>query len=236
MRPFVKIANLMSTMEKRRKPRLPAEAWISIRQRYELGVETIQAIAESQGITSAAIVVKARKAGWTRELADRVERRTNDLLSELMAQNTVATLAAKEDSDEQAVEAVAVLHARVSRQQLKRIAGAYDVYDKFRQELIDLQHYDLVSGRLYPLPIRVEMFEMLTKALERLVDVERRACGMEPTKGLNTDPPRSNLTQVAIFFPEGGPGRGHSTFTSSEADTDILPSNATGSSVHPEPV
>lgn len=93
--------------------------WASTERDYRAGVKTLRGIAAEHGGSPAGILKRARKEGWTRDLAERIKVRTQEKVNRAAARKTENRDSV---SDNVMVEAVSNLQSEIllSHQELSR--------------------------------------------------------------------------------------------------------------------
>ena len=183
------------------KAQAPAD-WGQIELDYRAGIKSLRQIAAEHGISEGAVRKRAKRDDWTRDLSERIQDKAEQLVrkeavrSEVRAERT-ATEREVVEANAQAVANVRLAHRQdISR--ARRITNAlldeleqqtYPATLGMLQELGDLlARPDEKTGRdklneLYQavisLPERSKTMKVLAESLQKLVDMERTAFGMD---------------------------------------------------------
>lgn len=173
--------------------------WERIELDYRAGIKTLRQIGEEHGITHGAINKRAKRDGWERDLSQKIQAKADALVSKAAVSSEVSKeskIAERQlvDANAQAVADVRIGHrrdiARARRltnallmelekqtdqvpelQELGEILRCPD--DKGQDKLNDI--YQAVIS----LPERSKTMKVLTESLQKLVDMERTAFGMD---------------------------------------------------------
>lgn len=177
--------------------------WERIELDYRAGIKTLRQIAEDQGITHGAINKRAKRDGWTRDLAAKIQQKANDLVSRATVSSAVskeARIAEKDvvEANAHAVAAVRLSHRqdiRRSRSIVMRLMDEMELQsgpenaallsdlgemlrnpdDKNQDKLNDLYQ------KIVSLPSRAKTMRDLGESLRVLVTLEREAFGLSDT-------------------------------------------------------
>ncbi|WP_313080478.1 hypothetical protein [Pulveribacter sp.] len=180
----------------------PTPDWERIELDYRAGIKTLRQIAEEHGITHGAINKRAKRDGWERDLSEKIQAKADALVSKAMVSSEVsADTRAREqevvNANAQAVAEVRLAHRRdihrarrLTNALLDELEGQTDPDTLvLLDELGDLlRSPDEKTGRdrlneLYQavisLPERSKTMKVLAESLQKLVDMERQAFGMD---------------------------------------------------------
>jgi len=196
--------------------------WERIELDYRAGIKTLRQIAEEHGITHGAINKRAKRDGWERDLSQKIQAKADALVSRAAVSKTVS--ADTRVAEKQVVEANAQTVADVRLAHRRDIHRARRLTNALLQELEQqtdpetlvllgdlgelLENPDDKTGRdklneLYQavisLPERSKTMKVLAESLQKLVDMERTAFGMD-----KVDPGAclggNGLARIAVEF------------------------------------
>lgn len=189
--------------DKAQNPVQPAKKadWERIEIDYRAGVKSLREIAGEHGISEGAIRKRAKRDGWTRDLADKIQQRAEDLVRTQAVRTEVRS--EQRTTERQVIEANAEAVANVKmahRSDISRaraiVNGLLDELQEMvgsdnatlLQELGDLLRSEDENGKdrlndlyqqIISLPGRSKAMKDLTASLQSLVAMERTAYGMD---------------------------------------------------------
>lgn len=189
--------------DKAQSPIQPAKKadWERIETDYRAGVKSLREIAGEHGISEGAIRKRAKRDGWTRDLADKIQQRAEDLVRTQAVRTEVrseqrATERQVIEANAEAVAKVKVAHrGDISRaraivngllDELQEMVGSDNA--ALLQELGFLLRSEDENGKdrlndlyqqIISLPGRSKAMKDLTASLQSLVAMERTAYGMD---------------------------------------------------------
>lgn len=189
--------------DKAQNPVQPAKKadWERIEIDYRAGVKSLREIAGEHGISEGAIRKRAKRDGWTRDLADKIQQRAEDLVRTQAVRMEVrseqrATERQVIEANAEAVANVKMAHrSDISRaraivngllDELQEMVGSDNA--SLLQELGDLLRSEDENGKdrlndlyqqIISLPGRSKAMKDLTASLQSLVAMERTAYGMD---------------------------------------------------------
>ncbi|ARU06150.1 hypothetical protein CCO03_17030 [Comamonas serinivorans] len=180
--------------------------WERIELDYRAGIKTLRQIAEEHGITHGAINKRAKRDGWVRDLSQKIQAKADALVSKAAVSSEVSR--ESKFTERQVVDANAQTVADV------RLAHRHDIHRARRltnallselEQQTDPQTLALLSDlgdalrnpdergndklndlyqAIISLPERSKTLKVLAESLQKLVDMERTAFGMDK------EPPR----------------------------------------------
>lgn len=180
--------------------------WERIESDYRAGVKSLREIAGEHGLTDGAIRKRAKRDGWSRDLAAKIQQRSEDLVRTQAVRSEVR--AEQKATERQVIEANAEAVANVKmahRRDIARSRGiANSLFDELEQmvgqeqvallmELGDLLRSEDENGRdklndlyhqIISLPGRSKAMKDLTASMQSLVGLERIAYGMDDKQQL----------------------------------------------------
>ena len=186
--------------------------WELIEKLYRAGIASLREIAKDGGVTEGAIRKRAKRDGWTRDLAAKIQQKADDLVRKEAVRKQGTQLTA---ADERVVvEANAEVQFRIRMEHRQDIGRTRSLFRSMLEELevaSSLEGRQLITelfeamhpqdddadsidaaaraGRLQRLfdkitagPARIDGAKKLTEMLEKLVRMEREAFGIDDTK------------------------------------------------------
>lgn len=189
--------------DKAQNPVQPAKKadWERIEIDYRAGVKSLREIAGEHGISEGAIRKRAKRDGWTRDLADKIQQRAEDLVRTHAVRTEVRS--EQRATERQVIEANAEAVANVKMAHRSDISRARSIVNglldelqemvgsdnaTLLQELGDLLRSEDENGKdrlndlyqqIISLPGRSKAMKDLTASLQSLVAMERTAYGMD---------------------------------------------------------
>lgn len=179
--------------------------WEAIESAYRAGLLSLREIASQHGISDTAIRKRAKKDGWTRDLAAKIQSRAEDLVRRREVRTQVRTQTAI--TERELIEATAETIARVRMEhrgditRARRLANM--LFDELEIETSSVADFEKLGElmlspddkgqdklnemyhKVISLPSRVKSVKELIEALKNLVGLERQAYniddGREPT-------------------------------------------------------
>lgn len=179
--------------------------WDSLEIQYRAGVRSLRAIGKDYGLSDAAIIRRAKRDGWTRDLKGKIREKAAALvrsaaIDSLPGSKKQLAETAVVDANAQAAADIILAHRRdIGR--ARRLAGAMfdELEEQTRPETLQLlrnlaeimRNPDEKNGRdklneIYSaaisLPERSKTMKLLTDSLGRLIELERGAFGLDERK------------------------------------------------------
>ena len=196
-----------------------APDWDRIELDYRAGIKPLRTIAGEHGITDGAIRKRAKRDGWTRDLAKRIQAKADELVRKEAVRSEVRT--EKAASERQVIEAnaIAVADVRLAHRQdihrsrrivmslldeleqqtgsdtaamLEQLGELLRTEDKNGQDKLNDLYHKLIS-----LPGRAKTMKDLGESLRVLVALERQAFGLDDKENSPTDALTSLLHGIA---------------------------------------
>lgn len=188
----------------------PAPDWERIELDYRAGIKALRQIAEEHGITHGAINKRAKRDGWERDLSKKIHAKADALVSRAAVSTPVsADTRMKEqavvDANAHAVADVRLAHRRDIHRARRLTNALLDELERqtdpdtlvLLEELGELlKTPDEKTGRdrlnevyqaVISLPERSKTMKVLAESLQRLVDMERQAFGMNDKEAAPVD-------------------------------------------------
>lgn len=173
--------------------------WERIELDYRAGIKTLRQIGEEHGITHGAINKRAKRDGWERDLSQKIQAKADALVSKAAVSSEVSKeskIAERQvvDANAQAVADVRIGHRRdIAR--ARRLTNALLMeLEKQTDQVPELQELGEILRRpddkgmdklndlyqaIISLPERSKTMKVLAESLQKLVDMERTAFGMD---------------------------------------------------------
>lgn len=209
--------NAAEPTSKAAKPTAPD--WERIELDYRAGIKTLRQIADEHGISHGAINKRAKRDGWERDLAAKIQAKADALVSKAAVSKPVSTetrAAEREviEANANAIADVRLAHRRDIQRtrsitmslldELEHQTGAENVYlleqlgellrsedDKGQDRLNDLYQ------KIISLPGRAKTMKDLGESLRVLVALERQAFGLDDKDNAPVDALTSLLHGIA---------------------------------------
>ncbi|TDN54639.1 hypothetical protein EC843_101685 [Buttiauxella sp. JUb87] len=195
--------------------------WEKIEADYRAGLLSVREIASQHGISDTAIRKRAKKDGWIRDLAAKIQSKADDLVRRREVRTQVRTETAI--SERELIEATAEVIATVRmehRGDIRRARALANVlFDELAAQCSDVDSLDKLGEllrnpddkgmdklndlyhKIISLPSRVKSVKDLSDSLKTLIGLEREAYGVDaPANGENK--PDLNITVSSDATPE----------------------------------
>lgn len=190
------------------KAKRPPVDWEAVEREYRVGIKTLRQIADEQGVSNPAIVKRAKRDGWERDLSAKIHAKAESLVSKQLVSNVVSKETAI--AERQIVDASAEMMANVIRGHhklltrlrgiamllLDRLEAELEGTDLFRQlgEMMaspDEFGVDKV-GDLYrkviALPTQTDTAKKLAEMLKTIIELERKVFKIDEQKSAEVNP------------------------------------------------
>lgn len=197
--------------------------WERIELDYRAGIKTLRQIADEHGISHGAVNKRAKRDGWERDLTEKIKAKADALVSKAAVSTQVSKeskLAERQvvDANAQAVADVRLGHRRDIRRARSLTNALLDELEretdpetlKHLQSLgALLTNVDEKGGRdrlneLYQavlsLPERSKTMKVLAESLQKLVDMERTAFGMDKVDPMGPGNGEGGIARIAVEF------------------------------------
>lgn len=196
-----------------------APDWERIELDYRAGIKTLRQIADEHGITHGAINKRAKRDGWERDLASKIQAKAETLVSKAAVSKPVSMETRIAERDVIEANAIAVADVRLAHRrdihrsrrivmslldELEYQTGAENVAmleqlgellrspdDRGQDKLNDLYH------KIIALPGRAKTMKDLGESLRVLVVLERQAFGLDDKDNAPVDALTSLLHGIA---------------------------------------
>jgi len=202
--------------------------WERIELEYRVGIKTLRQIAEEHHITHGAINKRARRDGWERDLSAKIQAKADALVSKAAVSTEVSKetrIAEKQIIDHGAAQVAEVkLSHRKDIHRAKRITSTLldELEAQSNPETVQMlrEFGDIMRApdergndkrndiyqAIIELPERAKTLKTLTESLQKQVDMERQAFGMD-AKGADNNPngPGYVPPSIAVTFVQPPP-------------------------------
>ena len=213
--PSTKKATSKAATKKQAGTGAPAD-WERIELDYRAGIKTLRQIADEHGITHGAVNKRAKRDGWERDLSEKIHAKADALVSKAAVSSEVSSEVSTDtrlreqavvDANAHAVADVRLAHRRDIRRARKLTNALLDELEQqtdpetlaLLSQLGEmLCNPDEKTGRdklneLYnaviSLPERSKTMKVLAESLQKMVDMERQAFGMDAKDSGGGDAP-----------------------------------------------
>lgn len=174
--------------------------WERIEVEYRAGVLSLREIADKYGITEGAIRKRAKRDGWERDLSAKIKAKTESLVRKELVRSTVRIETATE---KEVVDATADAVAFIEIKQRKDIGRNRTLAMSLMEELeastdnkeLFSQLGEIMSGseevsdsmkalyrKVVSMPARIDSMQKLANTMKTLIDLERKAYGIDGEK------------------------------------------------------
>lgn len=183
--------------------------WVSIEREYRAGQISVGEIERRYHVSDTAILKRAKKHGWKRDLAAQVRAKTTE---QLVVADAVGAANVQEVVEMAAERATAVVHTHRADINKGRdiIRTLFDELEHTNQpEVLDQIQDDIAEAtdgggaanakrraqmlRAVSLPSRAGTIKALASALRDLIPLERQAFNLDPKNGEKTDAPADHV-------------------------------------------
>lgn len=117
------------------KQRAAAVDWLIVEKDYRAGIKNLRQIGQENGITEGAIRKRAKRDGWTRDLAARIQAKAEDLVRKEEVRKASTQTSLDVPTERQVVEANAHAVAHVDLTNRKDVLRGMDVSRQHIDEL-----------------------------------------------------------------------------------------------------
>lgn len=165
--------------------------WEKIELDYRSGIKTLRQIADEHGISNPAILKRAKRDGWVRDLSVKIEKKADELVSK--------DLVSKEVSKTQKIAEKQIIDANAQAIADIRLSHRKD-FARFKKTIGDLQkELDDLNALKDPdnLVLRTKVLKDLTDTHAKLVALERQAYNMDKEAEKTADPLTELITTIA---------------------------------------
>lgn len=187
--------------------------WEAIESAYRAGLMSLREIASQHGISDTAIRKRAKKDGWSRDLAAKIQAKTDDLVRKREVRTKVRTETSI--SERELIEATAEVIANVRMEHRGDIRKARAItnalFDELGTECADVAALEKLGELMFnpddkgqdrlneiyqkviSMPERVKSVKALSDALKNLIGLERQAYDIDGPEGDNSVKKLSDL-------------------------------------------
>lgn len=146
--------------------------WEGVELHYRAGLRTLKDIGSEYGVSDAAIIKRAKRDGWERDLKAKIQAKAEAKVSASLVSAEVSKEARA--NERVVIEAAATAIARVKLEHRARISRHVELLDKLHGEL------EQETGELSS---RVDLAKKISDTLKTLIGLERDAFDIvTPTK------------------------------------------------------
>jgi predicted transcriptional regulator len=188
--------------------------WAAIELEYRAGIRSLRTIGLQFGLTDAAIIKRAKRDGWTRDLGARVKAATEEKLRASVVSEEVSK--GKQVSEDALVDAYANKQTGVVRRQGERIEKLTTLADRLTDELVhqteNLERYEqlgeimdaaddskaqeklkIIYNKAMSSPGRIAAFRNLVETSKTLIGLERQNVGLADNANGEADAPEKEV-------------------------------------------
>jgi len=187
--------------------------WEAIESAYRAGLMSLREIASQHGISDTAIRKRAKKDGWSRDLAAKIQAKADDLVRKREVRTKVRTETSI--SERELIEATAEVIANVRMEHRGDIRRARAItnalFDELGAECADVaaleklgelmlkpddkgqDRLNEIYQKVISMPERVKSVKALSDALKNLIGLERQAYDIDGPEGDNSVKKLSDL-------------------------------------------
>lgn len=180
--------------------------WEAVELHYRAGIRSLKDIGAEFGVSDAGIIKRARRDGWERDLRAKIQAKAEAKVSaslvsaEVSAQTKVAERQLIE-ANAQAIADIRLAHRRDIHRARRLTNSLLSELEKQTDQVPELQELGEILRRpddkgmdklndlyqaIISLPERSKTMKVLAESLQKLVDMERTAFGMD-AKGADDD-------------------------------------------------
>jgi hypothetical protein len=164
--------------------------WESIEKAYRGGIQSIRQIARTYGITHRALIQRAQRDGWVRDLASAVRQKAKELVATSVsnASNQIPRVDQDDVVNQQAAVAAEIIKGqRTDIAQMRKMAkGIVDDIDAVNERLnADPEMTD--EMRLKLIRIRGDLYRDLAQAMAKVIPLERQAYSLDESNSAADD-------------------------------------------------
>lgn len=173
--------------------------WERIELDYRAGIKTLRQIADENGVSHPAITKRAKRDGWSRDLGAKIQAKADELVTKELVTSLVTTetkIAERQliEVNAQAVADVRLAHRRDIHRARRLTNSLLSELEKQTAQVPELQELGEILRRpddkgmdklndlyqaIISLPERSKTMKVLAESLQKLVDMERTAFGMD---------------------------------------------------------
>lgn len=165
------------------KPRKVID-WESVETQYRIGLRSLKDIGLEFGVSDAAIIKRARRDSWVRDLKAKIQAKAEAKVSASLVRNLVSAETAA--NERQIIDAGADAIVRVSLAQRNRINRHSEMLDKMQEEL---------EASTDDLAVRVDISKKMSDTMKTLITLEREAYGLVGASRIELTNPDGSFEQ-----------------------------------------
>lgn len=178
-------------------PKPSAPDWEAIEADYRAGIKTLRQIAAGRGVSHVTVGNRAKKEGWSRDISEKIKNKSDELLNKTLL-NKEGAVAERQliEANAKAVADIRLAHRkdihrarRLTNALLSELEGQTDPETlEMLQELGELMRREDDRGqdklndlyrKVISLGERSKTMKTLAESLQKLVDMERTAFGLD---------------------------------------------------------
>lgn len=188
--------------------------WEAVEIQYRAGIRSLKDIGGEFGVSDAAIIKRAKRDSWVRDLKAKIHARAEAKVSAAMVSAEVS--ARTKINERQTIEAVSdeIVNVRLAHRgdisrtrrlsmklmdELEAITDDQETLKELISQMRESEDADTallnLATRMSSLPTRTKTIKELSETLKTLVTLERQAYGIGED---NPVPPNSNLTDEEL--------------------------------------
>lgn len=188
--------------------------WEAVEIQYRAGIRSLKDIGGEFGVSDAAIIKRAKRDSWVRDLKAKIHARAEAKVSAAMVSAEVS--ARTKINERQTIEAVSdeIVNVRLAHRgdisrtrrlsmklmdELEAITDDQETLKELISQMREAEDADTallnLATRMSSLPTRTKTIKELSETLKTLVTLERQAYGIGEE---NPVPPNSNLTDEEL--------------------------------------
>lgn len=191
--------------------------WDALYPHYHAGIRAFKDIGAEFGVSDAAIIKKARKEGWTRDLKGKIQAKADKLVSAAMVSAEVS--AETKVTEKLTIEVEAEIQSRIRLGHRKDVGRSRTLAMRLMEELEaqtaqvpelaqlgelmyspddkGIDKLNELYQKIISLPGRTKTMKDLGETLKTLIGLERQAFGLDTAPPTNADPFTAMLHRIA---------------------------------------
>lgn len=191
--------------------------WDALYPHYHAGIRAFKDIGAEFGVSDAAIIKKARKEGWTRDLKGKIQAKADKLVSAAMVSAEVS--AETKVTEKLTIDVEAEIQSRIRLGHRKDVGRSRTLAMRLMEELEaqtaqvpelaqlgelmyspddkGIDKLNELYQKIISLPGRTKTMKDLGETLKTLIGLERQAFGLDMAPPTNADPFTAMLHRIA---------------------------------------
>lgn len=146
--------------------------WELVEGQYRAGLRSLRDIGLEFNVSDVAIIKRARRDGWNRDLGAKIRARAADKVRKDAVSSL--TTALTRTTEKELVEANATMQADIIRSHRRGISGSQALVVRLRAELESEENQKTI-----PLTARIDAAKKLAETLKTLIWLERQSFGLD---------------------------------------------------------